>query len=83
MADYYQPEQLAQMLGITEAELAELESKGLLQAAAKNGRRFYSSRQAYRLRAALQLARKEKLTLEEALTQVATRRLYQVSDIGD
>lgn len=80
MADYYPPEQLVLKLGITQAELAELEAKGLLWATVKNGRRFYSSRQAYRLQAALQVARKENLTLEEAFEQVASRRLYQVGD---
>ncbi len=83
MADYYTPQQVDLALGITEGELANLEVKGLLQPAVKNGRRFYSSRQVYLLRAALQVARKGKLTLEEAFTQVASRRLYKVSARGD
>lgn len=49
MADYYTPEQLAQKLGITESVLAELELNGLFQPKLKDGRRFFSSRQAHDL----------------------------------
>ena len=82
MADYYTPEQLAQKLGITEAAIAQIEAKGLLQPKVKDGRRFFSSRQAYHLRAALRLARKQKLSLEEAFARVEDRWLCQASAIG-
>ena len=83
MADYYTSEQLAQKLGIAEAAIAELEAKGLLQPIVKDGRKFFSSRQAYRLRAALRLARKQKLSLEEAFARMEDRRLCQASAIGN
>jgi DNA-binding transcriptional MerR regulator len=83
MADYYTLEQLAQKVGVTEAAIARLEAKGLLQPKLKDGRRFFSSRQAYHLRAALRLVRKERMSLEEAFAQVEARRLYKVSVVGD
>ena len=82
-ADYYTPEQLAQKLAIAEAVIAQLEAKGLLQPKLKDGRRFFSSRQAYHLRAALRLARKERLTLEEAFARVEDRQLCQASARGN
>jgi len=44
----------------------------------KNGRKFISCRQAYDLRVALRLARKQKLTLEQAFARVEDLRLCQV-----
>ena len=83
MADYYTPGQLAQKLDIAEAAIAELEAKGLLQPIVRDGRKFFSSRQAYHLRAALRLARKQKLSLEEAFAHVEDRRLCQASAVGN
>jgi DNA-binding transcriptional MerR regulator len=83
MADYYTIQQLAQKLGVAEASITELEGKGILQAAVKDGRRFYSSRQAYQLRAALRLARKAKIGLEEAFARVESHRLAQISAPGN
>lgn len=83
MADYYSPEQLAQKLGLDEAAIAKLEAKGLLQPTVKDGRRFYSSRQAYHLRAAIRLVHKDKIALEEAFAQVENRRLTQIGAPGN
>ncbi len=83
MADYYTLEQLSVKLCISEAEVEKLEARGFLQPIVKDGRRFYSARQAYRLRAALQLARKQKMDLEAAYMQVGARRLHHVSASGD
>lgn len=78
VADYYTFDQLVQKLNIAETALAELEVKGLLQPKVKDGRKFISCRQAYDLRAALRLARKQKLTLEQAFARVEDLRLCQV-----
>ena len=75
MADYYTAAQLAVKLGISEAKIAELESKGLLQPKLKDGRRFFPSHQAYELRLALRLAHRQKLTLEKAFARVEYLRL--------
>jgi DNA-binding transcriptional MerR regulator len=79
MADYYNSQQLAQMLGITEGTITELETKGLLQPAVKDGRTYFSSRQAYCLRAAVRLARKNKIDLQEAFARVEERWLAHAS----
>jgi hypothetical protein len=78
VVDYYTFEQLARKLNIAEAALEELEVKGLLQPKVKDGRKFISCRQAYDLRAALRLARKQKLPLERAFAMVEDLRLCQV-----
>ena len=77
MADYYTPQQLARKLEIIEGVLAELETKGLLQPKLKGGKRFFSSRQAHDLQVALRLARKQKVSLEEAFARVEGLRLCQ------
>jgi len=82
VADYYTPAQLALKLGIGESQISELESKGLLHPKLKDGRRFFSSHQAYELRLALRLARKQKLTLEKAFARVENLRLFRVGTAG-
>jgi DNA-binding transcriptional MerR regulator len=82
MADYYTPAQLALKLGISKAQISELESKGLLHPKLKDGRRFFSSHQAYELRLALRLAHKQKLTLEKAFARVEDLRLFRVGTAG-
>jgi hypothetical protein len=77
MADYYNFQQLAQMLGISEATIVDLQKKGLLQFTVKNGRSFLSSQQTYLLRVALRRARKDKIELVEALSKVEERWLAQ------
>lgn len=83
MADYYTVQQLAQVLGIAEATLAELQTKGLLQPTVKDGRFFFSSRQAHCLRAAIRWARKDKMDLQEAFAKVEERWLAQTSAMKD
>ena len=77
MADYYNFQQLAQMLGISEATIVDLQKKGLLQFTVKNGRSFLSSQQTYLLRVALRRAHKDKIELVEALSKVEQRWLAQ------
>ncbi len=79
MADYYNFQQLSQMLGITETTIIDLQKKGLLQFTVKNGRAFLSSQQAYRLRVAVRRAHKDKIELFEALSRVEERWLAQSS----
>jgi DNA-binding transcriptional MerR regulator len=83
MADYYTPQQLAHQLGIPEATIEELQTKGLLQPAVKDGRSFLSSQQAYRLRAAIRWARKDKIDLQEAFAKVEERWLAQTRGLKD
>jgi hypothetical protein len=79
VADYYNSQQLAHLLEIDEDAIAELETKGLLQATQKEGRSFFPSPQAYRLRAAIRLAHKNKIDLQEAFAKVEARWLAQTS----
>lgn len=73
MADYYNFQQLGQMLGIPVATIADLQRRGLLQITVKNGREFLSCQQAYRLRVAIRRARKDKMELSEAFSKVEER----------
>ena len=82
MADYYTSAQLALKLGISEAQIAELESKGSLHPKLKDGRRFFSSRQAHDLQVALRLARKQRVSLEQAFARVEHMRERQASAVG-
>ncbi len=75
MPDYYTSLQLAQTVGIAETTVIELQSRGLLQPTVKNGRSFFSSRQAHCLRAAVRWARKDKIDLQEAFKRVEERWL--------
>jgi hypothetical protein len=83
MADYYTVQQLAEVLGIAEVTLAELQTNGLLQPTVKDGRCFFSSPQAHRLRAAIRWARKDKIDLQEAFTRVEERWLAHTSASKD
>jgi DNA-binding transcriptional MerR regulator len=83
MPDYYTSQQLALTLGIAEDTIAELQGKGLLQPTVKDGRSFLSSQQAYRLRAAIRWARKDKINLQEAFAKVEERWLAQSSALKD
>ena len=47
MADYYTSQQLALTVGIAESTIIELQKEGLLQPTVKDGRSFFSSRQAH------------------------------------
>ena len=79
MPDYYTSLQLTQKLEIAEATIAELQAKGLLQPTVKDGRAFFSSQQAHRLRAAVRRARNDKTDLQEALALVEERWLAHTS----
>ena len=79
MPDYYSSQQLAQVLGIAEAAITELQKKGLLQPTVKDGRSFFSARQAHRLRVAIRWARKDKVDLQEAFARVEERWLAHTS----
>ena len=83
MPDYYTPQQLAQTLGIAETTIIELQKKGLLQPTVKDGRSFFSSRQAHCLRAAVRWARKDKIDLHEAFACVEERWLAHTSASKD
>ena len=75
MPDCYTSQQFARTLGIGEATITALQTKGLLQPTVKDGRSFFSSRQAYCLRAAVRWARKDKIDLEKAFACVEERWL--------
>jgi hypothetical protein len=75
MPDYYTSRQLAQTLGIAEAMIADLPTKGLLQPTVKDGKSFFSSRQAHCLRAAVLWARQDKIDFREAFACVEERWL--------
>jgi hypothetical protein len=83
MPDYYTSQQLAQTLGIAEATIAEIQAKGLPQPTVKDGRSFFSSRQAHRLRAAIRWARKDKIDLQVAFARVDERWLAHTSSPKD
>ena len=83
MPDYYTPQQLAQTLGIAETTISELQKKDLLQPTVKDGRSFFSSRQAHCLRAAIRWARKDKIDLQEAFGRVEERWLAHMSATKD
>jgi DNA-binding transcriptional MerR regulator len=82
VADCYTPTQLAPKLDINEAQIAELESKGFLHPKLKDGRRFFSSRQAHDLQVSLRLARKQRASLEQAFARLEEMSLCQASATG-
>jgi DNA-binding transcriptional MerR regulator len=82
VADYYTPAQLALKLGISEAQIAQLESKGSLHPKLKDGRRFFSSRQVHDLQVALRLVHKQRVSLEQAFTRVEDMRVCRASAPG-
>jgi len=71
MPDYFLPEHLAMKLGISLEELLQFEARGVIKGIPKNGRTYYSSQDAYRLRGVLHLMRKKGLEMEEARARVA------------
>ncbi len=83
MPDFYTSQQLAQTLGISEATIIELQTKGLLLPTVKDGRSFFSSRQAHCLRAAVRWARNDKIHLQEAFGRVEERWLALTSATKD
>lgn len=79
MADYYNIQQLAQILGIAEAAISGLQNAGFLQPTIKDGRSFLSSQQAHRLRTAVRWARRDKIDLQKAFAKVEERWLAHTS----
>lgn len=79
MGDYYSAKQLASKLGLTLEELERAQACGLISPVHKNGSVFYPSQHAYRLKAACQLRRKQRLSWEEAEAELSKRPLYHVS----
>src|SRR5260370_31174794 len=77
--DYYTSHQLAQTLGIAEATITELQTKGLLQPTVKDVRSFFSAQQAHCLRAAVPWARKDKIHLPDAFACLEERWLAHTS----
>lgn len=77
MADYYALEQIAAKLGIREAQIVELELTGLLHPKRKDGKQFFSFRQALDLQVAVRIARKQRITLERALPRLEEMHLCQ------
>jgi len=82
LADYYASRQLAQSVDVEESIITNLEAKGVLQPTVKNGKKFFSSRQAYLLRAALRLAHKDKIALEAAFVRLEERWLAEINRYG-
>lgn len=80
MPDYYSSQQLVQKLGIAESTIVELETNGLLRPTVKDGRCFFSARQAHCLRVAVRWARKDKIDLQEAFACVEERWLAHTSE---
>ncbi|MFB3923734.1 MAG: MerR family transcriptional regulator [Terriglobia bacterium] len=70
MPDYMLAERLAVKLGLSPEELGSFEARGIIKGIAKNGRTYYSSQDAYRLKAVLQLVRTKGLAVEEARARV-------------
>lgn len=66
MPDYFLAEHLPKKLGVTADELADFERRGVIKAVSKNGRRYYSAQDWYRLKAVLHFIRAEGLSLEKA-----------------
>lgn len=70
MPDYLLAERLAVKLGLSAEELHHFEARGVIKGIPKNGRTYYSSQDAYRLKAVLQLVRTKGLEVEEARAHV-------------
>jgi len=83
MPDCYTSQQFARTLGIGEATITALQTKGLLQPRVKDGGSFFPSRQAHCLRAALRSARKDNIDLQEAFARVDERWLAHTSATKD
>jgi DNA-binding transcriptional MerR regulator len=83
MADYYNIQQVAQILGIAEATISELQNNGFLQPTIKDGRPFLSSQQAHRLRTAVRWARRDRIDLQKAFAKVEERWLAHTSATKD
>lgn len=70
MSDYLLPDQLAAKCGLSEEEVQAFEERGVIHGTAKNGYRYYSARDCYRLRGIVRLMRDKGLPLAEAQARV-------------
>jgi len=80
MPDYFLAEHFAAKLGLSQEELADFEAKRVIRRIVKHERTYYSSRDFYRLKAALHLVQGKGFSLEMALSRVdGAARLVAVS----
>jgi len=68
---YFAAEHLMSKLQISEAQLRDLEARGIVLGITKGGRTFYSSRDLYRLKGILFFMRTRGLSVEQAREYVA------------
>lgn len=71
MSEFLLAEQLTAKLDLTQSDLSEFESQGIIKPVNKNGRTYYSSRDFYRLKGVLHFMRANGLSIEEAQDRVA------------
>ena len=66
MSDYLLSEQVAAKCGLSEEEVRAFEERDVIHGVTKNGYRYYSARDCYRLRGILRLMRDKGLPLAKA-----------------
>jgi DNA-binding transcriptional MerR regulator len=66
MGDYLLPNQLAAKCGLSEEEVRAFEERGVIHGVTKNGYRYYSARDCYRLRGIVRLMRDKGLPFAKA-----------------
>ena len=66
MSDYLLSKQVAGKCGLSEEEARAFEERGVIHGIAKNGYRYYSASDCYRLRGILRLMRDKGLPLAKA-----------------
>ena len=70
MSDHILEEHLAAKLGLSPEELHSFEVQGVIHCKIKNGNRYYSSRDFYRLKGILHHMRNKGLSLQDARAKV-------------
>ena len=70
MPDYMLEEHLVGKLSLSPEELRSFEVQGVIHCKRKNGNRYYSSRDFYRLKSILHHMRNKGLSLQEARAKV-------------
>ena len=60
----------SRQVGLTHAELKELDQNGMISGVEKNGHKFYSTREIYRIRAIQFLMKTKSLTVDQARQEV-------------
>ncbi len=79
MGDYFLKEQLTRKTGLSAAEIDRLEGAGVIRPVVKGDRRFYSARDAYRVRFVKFLLTQRKIGWDEAVERASSQVLYDVS----